>query len=114
LNTRFYVDILHITQPEHTIIKNTDVIWLAIDNDEDLSNGLLEEGEVNEIAPSNNSIQPLTIHTFIIDNDIIRSTFSYSLDIDFPPGVMTLGRKIYLDGTVNFSEFNIRGKEGSC
>lgn len=110
--TAMQLDVYGITQPASGQLK-TD-IWIGIDDNAELSDGLLETGFIADTQPISQPITPLLVTHAAISSSFIRSQHSIALNVSLPAATVVAGQAVYLELLSDFARLIERNFVPGC
>jgi hypothetical protein len=76
-------------------VSGTQKIWIGVDLDSDLSNGLFKQAEINELVPSAVAPTLLVLNSVSLSNNLIRRFHTLTMSITMPASTITSAGKLF-------------------
>lgn len=112
-NTLFTVEVMQVAQPTVAEL-SAKQIWVGVDNDSDLTNGLIAAATVTEVTPSATLPTIITVNSVEVSNLQIRRVHQLTILVSVPSSTFVAIKNFFLEVPLIYSKNMIRGDYLTC
>lgn len=112
-NTLFTVEIMQVAQPTVAELASKQ-IWVGVDTDSDLTNGLIAAASVTEVTPSAALPTIITVNSVSVSNLQIRRVHQLTILVSVPSNTFVAIKIFFLEVPLIYSKNLIRGDYLAC